>query len=159
MSQRLGGLGIMLASGVILSLALWLEKSAHLQPCNLCILQRLAYIGCAIGGVLWWILPVKTASRYLGRGCVLLFSGVGFALALRQVWLQHLPKSQVPACGPGFQYLVDNFPMKEALPLLLQGDGNCAVVDWRFLHLSMAQWSAIAFAAFLLFTLYALFKK
>ena len=65
----------------------------------------------------------------------------GIVTAGRQVWLQHLPKDQVPECGPGLQYWLENEPFFRTLSLLFKGDGNCAEVHWRFLGLSIGEWS------------------
>lgn len=145
MSTRVLGLSVVVFIIIILSAALSLEQMKHLQPCNLCILQRLAYLSCGLAGLFWLVLPLRRWSGFLGAYWLSLSSVAGLALAGRQLWLQHLPVGQAPACGPGFHYVLDNFPLKEALTLLLQGDGNCAAVDWRLLSFSMAMWSALAF--------------
>ena len=67
----------------------------------------------------------------------------GIAVAGRHVWIQSLPEDQVPACGPGLKYMFENFPLMNALKLLLRGDGNCAVIDWTFLGLSIPAWVLI----------------
>ena len=81
----------------------------------------------------------------------------GGVTAGRQVWLQHLPKDQVPQCGPDLYYMIDNFPLTKMLGLLFKGSGQCAEVTWRFLGLSIAEWSLLWFgvilAAALLFAL------
>ena len=62
------------------------------------------------------------------------------AVAGRHVWLQSLPADRIPACGPGFDYIIDSFPLLEALRLIFSGSGECASVDWQFLGLSMPAW-------------------
>jgi len=57
------------------------------------------------------------------------------------VWLQHLPADKVPQCGPDLFFMLDNFPLSRTLKTLVSGTGECAVVDWTFLHLSIAEWS------------------
>jgi disulfide bond formation protein DsbB len=74
---------------------------------------------------------------------LLCLAGSGFAG--RHVWLQSLPEDQVPACGPSVDYLLDNFPLSEALQILLRGNGNCAEVDWSLLGLSIPGWTLLAF--------------
>jgi disulfide bond formation protein DsbB len=72
-------------------------------------------------------------------------AAIGAAIAARQVWLQHLPASQVPACGPGLEYMLERFPLTEALRKVLAGSGECAEVGWTFLGLSIAGWSLVWF--------------
>jgi disulfide bond formation protein DsbB len=64
----------------------------------------------------------------------------------RHVWLQHLPADQVPSCGPGLDYILERFPLGEALRLVFSGSGECAATDWLFLGLSMPAWVLIALA-------------
>ena len=69
----------------------------------------------------------------------------------RQVWLHHLPPDKVPQCGPDLFFMLDNFPLSRTLKTLISGTGECAVVDWTFLGLSIAEWSLLWFGAFLLY--------
>ena len=79
-------------------------------------------------------------------------------VAGRQVWLQHLPPDQVPACGPGLDYMLDVMPVSGVIRKVMTGSGECANVDWAFLGLSMPAWSLVwfvllaAWAAFAAFT-------
>ena len=50
---------------------------------------------------------------------------------------------QVPGCGPGFEYIMENFALFDALELIFQGSGECADVVWRMLGLSMPSWVII----------------
>jgi disulfide bond formation protein DsbB len=75
------------------------------------------------------------------------------------VYLQHLPPEQVPACGPDLFYMLDNFPIARTLQMLLRGSGQCAEVHWRFLGLSIAEWSLVWFALFAVAALYLALRK
>jgi disulfide bond formation protein DsbB len=63
------------------------------------------------------------------------------------VRLQNLPPAEVPACGPGFDYIVDAFPLSDALAMIFTGSGECAEVNWQFLGLSMPAWVFLCFLA------------
>jgi disulfide bond formation protein DsbB len=67
----------------------------------------------------------------------------GVAVASRHIWIQHLPEDEVPACGPGLDYMLDNFPMAEVLKELMHGSGECAQKGWTFLTLNLPEWSLI----------------
>jgi len=82
-------------------------------------------------------------------------AGAGAGVAGRQVWLQTLPKDQVPACGPGLDFMLDTFGLGEVLQMVLSGSGECADVAWRFLGLSMPAWVLLWCAALGLFALWA----
>jgi disulfide bond formation protein DsbB len=80
-------------------------------------------------------------------------AGVGAAIAGRQVWLQQLPAHQVPACGPGLEYMLERFAFFDAMRKVLAGSGECAEVGWRFLGLSIAGWSLVWFLVLGVFAL------
>lgn len=131
----------------LLGYALYTEYFQGLQPCPLCVTQRGFY-------VLVGVLALAAALQHPGRtgravygGLIALAAAGGAAVAGRQVWLQHLPADQVPACGPSLDYMLDTFPLMETLQVMLRGDGNCAEVVWRFLGLSMPEWSLLWFLA------------
>lgn len=127
-----------------LAVALTMQAQLGLEPCPLCILQRyclLALIGLCLVGRFG---PVG-ASRWLGAaGTVAAMAGVGFAL--RHVYLQMFPPV-VSVCGPGFEYIVDAFPLKDALPMLFKGTGDCSKIDWEWGGFTLPRLSLIIFGA------------
>ena len=52
----------------------------------------------------------------------------------------------MPQCGPDLYFMLENFPLSRTLKTLVQGTGECAVVDWTFLGFSIAEWSLGWFA-------------
>ena len=78
-------------------------------------------------------------------------------IAGRQVWLQHLPPELVPECGPGLDYMLNVFPLSDAIKMVLTGSGECAEVKWRFITLSIAEWSLIMFVGISIVTLISLY--
>ena len=77
----------------------------------------------------------------------LVFAGAGAGFAARQIWLQALPKDQVPACGMGLNYMMDTLPILDVVTKVLQGSGECAEKGWVFLGLSIAGWTFVFFVA------------
>lgn len=139
--------------------ALYLQQHLGLHPCPLCITQRVCVI---IVGVIAMFAaihnPAKCGVRvYAGLQALAALTGMG--VAARHVWIQNLPADQVPACGPGLQYMFDNFPFMEALALLFRGDGNCAIVDWTFLSLSIPAWVLVACSGLLIINLWQLLRR
>lgn len=118
------------------------------EPCPLCILQRLALAGVVLVLFGAGVHGATGRARFVWAGSSVVAAGIGFALAARHVWLQHLPPDLVPACGPGLNYLVEVLPLWDALAEALHGSGECAKVDWTLLGLSMPEWNLAAFAAF-----------
>jgi len=89
---------------------------------------------------------------YCAAGTV--FALGGFGVAARQVWLQHLPPDKVPQCGPDLFFMLKNFPLGDTLMKLVEGTGECAVVDWRFLGLSIAGWALVWFVVLAAYALW-----
>ena len=141
--RQLNFAGLLACAGMM-AYALYAEHVLFLMPCPLCVFQRMAVIGLGI------VFAVAAAHNPAGVGkkvyaaLVLIAAGTGAGVAGRHVWLQNLPADQVPACGPGFDYIIDSFPLSEALALIFTGSGECATIDWQFLGLSMPAWVVIA---------------
>ena len=135
----------------LMATALTLQYAWKLDPCPLCVLQRVLVIAL---GVLFLIAAVHGPGR-IGRrvyGALTVILGVlGIIVAGRHVWLQNLPADQVPECGPGIEYLLDAFPLREALSIVFRGSGECADVQWMFLGLTIPGWTLLIFTAFTVF--------
>lgn len=144
----------------LLGFALYLQHSAATlaEPCPLCILQRYAFVLVGLialaGGV---HNPGKNGIRVYA-GLILLAALTGVGLAARQSYLQLQPPD-LSSCGPGLEYIVDNYGLAKALPMIFQGSGDCASIDWTFLGLSIANWSLLWFAATAVLAIILLFRK
>lgn len=132
------------ACAALMGYALYAQYVLELEPCPLCILQRVAVI---VLGVLFLAAALHPAG-VVGRRIYALLLGLvavaGSGVAARQVWLTMLPPERVPACGPGLDFMLESFPLREALSMVLAGSGECAKVEWRLLGLSMPAWVLIA---------------
>ncbi len=128
----------------LLAYALYAEHVLLLAPCPLCVFQRVAVIALGLAFLLAAVLNAGGAGRYGIATLVAVVAAAGAAVAGRHVWLQNLPPDQVPTCGPGLDYILDSFPLSEALRLVFTGSGECAVIDWSFLGLSMPAWVLIS---------------
>jgi disulfide bond formation protein DsbB len=148
-----------LACVALLAYAYYLQHFQAQDPCPLCLVQRGFYYGIllALGaGALHG--PGRKGAMAYSIGA-LIFAAGGIATAARQVWLQHLPADQVPACGPDLFFMMENFPLGRMLQLLLRGSGQCAEVHWTFLGLSIAEWSLAWFVAFAALALFLALRK
>lgn len=123
----------------------YLQMIEGLEPCPLCISQRIAIFAT---GMVFLIAavhnPERTGiNRYAILGAITALCGA--AISTRHVWIQHLPPDKVPECGPGLDYVFENFPLADTLKLMLSGSGDCAKVDWTLLGLSIPAWTLLAF--------------
>ena len=145
--RRIGYILGFVVCAALMAFALYLQYVQDLEPCPLCIFQRVAVIAM---GLVFLAAAIHNPGRF-GAGAYavleLLLGGAGAALALRQVWLQSLPKDQVPACGMSLSYMLDTLPFTETLKKVLEGSGDCAEKSWELLHLSIAGWTLVLFVA------------
>ncbi|MGQ3058636.1 MAG: disulfide bond formation protein B [Nevskia sp.] len=133
--------------------ALLLQHGYGLEPCPMCIFQRVAMAFAGLGFLGGAVFAPKAGGRWLWVVLALLGALAGAAIAGRHVWLQGLPPDQVPACGPTLDYLLDLLPVGEVVTLVLKGDGNCAKIDAAFLGISLPGWTLVAFIALSLYAL------
>ena len=152
-------LGFALCVG-LLGFALYTEKVGGLLPCPLCIFQRVAFMALGIVFLLGGLHGPKSASWRRGYGVLaLLAAGAGIAISGRHVWLTQLPADQVPACGPGLDYMLEAMPLDSVIRQVLTASGECANVDWSLLGLSMPAWSLLWFVLLAAWAAYAAFKR
>ncbi|HVR93089.1 MAG TPA: disulfide bond formation protein B [Casimicrobiaceae bacterium] len=143
---------------ILILYALYLQYIEGLEPCPLCVFQRICVIGM---GIVFLI----AGFHHPGRGGAtvyavlqLLIGGAGIAFAGRQVWLQSLPPDQVPSCSMGLNYMLDTLPFTDVLKKVFEGSGECAEKAWEFLHLSLAAWMLVFFIA-IIATSFALIRR
>lgn len=154
--MRIFGLTIGLFCSSLLAFGYYLQYVVGLEPCPLCIIQRVCYALTAIFGFLLAAFPIRI--RLFGS-LGILSTLLGAGTATRQVWLQHLPKEDVPACGPGLSYMLETFPLNDVIKELLEGSGECANVSWTFLSFSLGEWSLLVFIVLCISFCMALRKK
>lgn len=151
--------GFLLCVFAIAFAVLYLQGELGLDPCPLCMAARLVVL--TVAGI--FLLAFLHNPRQLGQriysllGILATLAGLG--VSLRHVWLQSLPADEVPECGPGLEYMLEAFPLKDALGMILTGSGECAEVQWQFLGLTLPQQTVIFFAVILLIQVIQFRKK
>ncbi|MGB8517422.1 MAG: disulfide bond formation protein B [Gallionella sp.] len=139
-------LGALFAGG-LLGFGLYLQYALHQDPCPLCMVQRVIFIAIALVFALATLHGPKRIAIRVYTGLIILLSLSGVAVAARHIWIQHLPLDQVPACGPGLDYMLETMPMARVLKELLHGSGECAAHGWTFLTLGIPEWSLLCYLA------------
>ena len=139
--------------------ALYLQHVDGLEPCPLCIFQRVGVIAAAVILLIASLHGPKGVGVRLYGALTALAALGGGAVAARHIWLQNLPADQVPACGPSVDYMLDVLPWMEVLTTALKGTGDCAEVTWRFLGLSIPGWTAIFFSLLVIVGLVMLLRS
>lgn len=141
--RMLAFLGFLVCSG-LLAFALYLQYYEGLEPCPLCMLQRLFFVGVALILLIATVIgPARIGMSILA---VLAFatSVAGAVFAARHVWLQLHPP-ELPECTADLFYQLKRFPILSVIERALRAVGDCATIDWTFLGLSIPGWSLVWF--------------
>ncbi|MBJ7537827.1 disulfide bond formation protein B [Marinomonas transparens] len=144
-ARRFHGL-VAFCSFALLAVAFYMEYQMGLEPCPLCMLQRIAFFSVGVMS-LGSALTASIKVRKICSWVVMVLSLLGAALAIRHLYLQSLPMDQLPACLPGLSYMLDVFPWQEIMQAMVMGTGECGDVVWTFLGLSIPGWTLVAFVA------------
>jgi len=144
MTARTANLFGFLACAGLLAYAYYAQNVLHLEPCPLCIFQR---VGVFATGVIFGLAaahdPVAWGRRVYA--VLLVLAALATAgVAMRQLYIQSLPPGTIAACGASLDFMLKVFPLTDVLVKVLTGSGECAKVDWRFLGLAMPAWVLIA---------------
>ena len=150
---------IFVACVALLGIALYLQEEVGLDPCPMCILQRYAFTLIGIVALVATIHgPRGTALKVYG-GLLALLAIAGGGVAARQSYIQHYPPL-TSSCGTDLDFLVNTFPLSQALPKIFAGSADCAAVPWRLFGLSIAECALLWFALFLVGSIwYAFLRK
>lgn len=144
----------------LMAYALYAEHVLGLEPCPLCIFQRIAVMSLGVVFLIGALVGPKRPGGRRAWGVLALVPALaGIGIAARHVWIQHLPPDQVPSCGPPFAFLRETLPFMDLVRKVLTGDGQCAKITWTFLGLSMPGWVLISFVVLALWTAFAAFRR
>ncbi|MDO8960589.1 MAG: disulfide bond formation protein B [Methylophilus sp.] len=140
-------LGFALCFGIV-ALALVIQTTYQLEPCPLCISQRMVFMGLGVLFLIAAFVPPKTVINTILMGLQVITALGGAGVAIRHWYLQANKESMIADCGVGFDYMFENFPLEKAFKLLFRGTGDCAAIDWTLLGLTLPQLALISFVAF-----------
>jgi disulfide bond formation protein DsbB len=131
------------ACAALLAYALYTQFYLGLEPCPLCIFQR---IGVALLGLVFLLAALhdpRGRSRYAYALALALAALATVAVAARHVYVQSLPPGSLPSCGAPLSVLLKFTPVWQVVRKVLTGSGECGEVNWRFLGLAMPAWVLI----------------
>jgi protein dithiol:quinone oxidoreductase len=143
MRRGLNFLGFVVCAA-LLGYAWYAQAVLQLDPCPLCIFQR---VGVAAAAALFLLAAVHDPRRWGAPlyGALLVAAALATAaVAARHLWIQHLPEGAVPACGATLSYMLEIFPLADVIRKVLSGSGECARITWSFLGVSMPGWVLLA---------------
>lgn len=136
---------IVVASLVVLAAALYAQHVMHMNPCPLCIFQRVAVMAVGVVALVMALLPQRKSGMGLMAAMLISIPAlVGMGIAIRQRYIQGLPPSDVPACGPGLDFMMQTLPLQSVIQTVLSGSGECATVEY-VLGVPLPIWSILFF--------------
>ena len=158
-TPRLVFLAIFAACAGLIGFAIYLQEQMGLEPCPMCILQRYAFVAIGIVALVAGLHgPRRGAALKAYAVLLVLFALIGGDTAVRQSYLQHNPpKSQ--SCGTELEFLLETFPLSQALPKIFAGSGDCSAVKWKFLGLSIPEWALVWFVLFIVAAVWIAFVR
>jgi protein dithiol:quinone oxidoreductase len=159
LSRRVLNLFGLLWCAGLLGYAWYAQGVLRVEPCPLCIFQRMGVAATGLIFLAAWLHAPRTWGARLYGALIALGALTTMAVAARHVWIQHLPEGAVPACGAGLKFLLEEFPLTEVVRKVLSGSGECHQVNWTFLSLAMPTWVLLMAGALGAFGLYANFSK
>jgi protein dithiol:quinone oxidoreductase len=138
-----------LAVSVLMAMIYYLQVYVGLKPCPLCVLQRfmLAAFGCIC--LLGCLAHFKKWLQITLALLAFLFATSGLLIAGRQVWLQYFPNNHTGDCAGSLEFMLQVLPFSEVVHKVFSGTADCTKIDWTFLNLSLATWSCVCFAGFM----------
>ena len=135
-----------LVCAALYSYALYVQFALEIEPCPMCIFQRIVFI---VMGIIFLVAAIQNP-REKGRksyGLILLLAAfVGIGIAARHIWVQHQPPDPFAGCAPGWNYMISNFPLSKTLKMAFTGSADCSQITWTFLGFSMPVWTLICYA-------------
>lgn len=159
-APRLVFAALFVVCSALLGVGLYLQHAVGLQPCPMCILQRYAFMAVALVALVGALHGPTQGGHRVYAGLSGLLAIGGGSVALRQTLLQRFPPDASQSCLPAdLDYLLETFPLAQALPKIFSGTGDCAKVDWRLLGLSIAEWSLVCFVAVLAVSAWLMFAR
>lgn len=150
---------VFLSTAALLGYAYYEQYVQFLNPCPLCILQRVAFFTMGLFALIAVLHNPRGIVRIVYGGFIILAGIAGMLIAGRHVWLQSLPPDKVPDCGPSLGYMLQSFPLAEVWQTVLHGSGSCAEVDWQFIGLSMPAWTLVWYVVLTAGTLWVLVRQ
>ncbi len=143
-----------IACCALLAISAYFQQVLALEPCALCLVQRyLILVLAALFAVGMFYRLASSAWTIIHNFVIFCVSTFGATVAGRHVYLQSLPPSEAPACGPSLDYMLTNMPFKDTLYSLFHAAGDCAEITWQLFGWSIPMWTLVFFAAFALVAL------
>jgi len=145
---RILALLIFLACAALMGFGLYLQHFKNLDPCPLCIFQRVAFITVGAIALAAFLHNPRGVGRVIYGVLIALSATAGVGIAARHAWIQRFPDSAAASCGADLGYMLDRFSLAKVLPMVFKGEGECSSAGWYFLGLTIPEWALVWFVLF-----------
>lgn len=158
LSQHRAGWFLLIISSLSLeATALYFQHGMGLNPCVMCIYERLALLAILVAGVIGFIAPRSLLLRWLGL-LVGLYGGLkGLSLAIKHTDYQLNP-APWNQCSP-FVDFPPTLPLNQWFPQVFEATGNCGKISWQLWGFSMPQWLILVFAIYSVMFILLIFSQ
>jgi protein dithiol:quinone oxidoreductase len=134
--NALGALGC----ATMMGFALFAQYGLHLTPCNMCVLQRIAVVALGLVFLAAALHDPASSGARLYAVLIAVVAAAGVAVAARHIWMSMQPLGSLPSCGADFYTMLRIIPVTQVIEKVWNGGGECQLVQWRLLGLSMQTW-------------------
>jgi disulfide bond formation protein DsbB len=128
----------------MLAYALYAQYHLGLEPCPLCIFQRITIIALGVVFLAAALQHPRGGGRYAYAVLAGLAALATAALATRHLYIQSQPPGSIASCGAPLEVMLQYSPLTEVVRKVLSGGGECSQVNWTFAGLAMPAWVLIA---------------
>ena len=130
----------------------------NLAACPLCVLQRMLYLLLTLESIGAWLLAGSRIGQRVAALVMVATTLTGVWIAAYQTWLQRFAKGvSCTADQPWWEEFVSWAGSQ--WPLLFEASGLCSEAGWKFIGLSIAEWSLVAFTSMTFAMLVNLLRK
>jgi disulfide bond formation protein DsbB len=128
----------------MLAYALYAQYGLGLEPCPLCIFQRVTLIALGLVFLAAALQNPGGGGRYVYAALAGLAALATAALATRHLYIQSQPPGSINSCGAPLQVMLQYSPFTEVVRKVLTGGGECSQINWTFAGVAMPAWVLVA---------------
>ena len=136
-------------SFIMIGAALLIQLIYELEPCPLCITQRIIFIIIGFIFVFFLLLKHNFITRIAHLLMLATASITGIVFSGRHIMIQEKWITVPAECGIDLNYMFENFPLTQAMNLLFKGTGDCSNIDWNFIGITLPQLALMGYLLFL----------
>lgn len=129
-------------------IALYFQYGMGLEPCVMCIYQRVAVAGLAVAGFVGAISPQNTLVRIAAFTAWFTAAIWGLFIAFEHMQMQNPDNFMLAMSCDVFPNFPSWMAIHEWFPAIFEARGTCDSIDWQFLGLSMPSWMVVSFALY-----------